>query len=84
MLRALVVARRADTFGRLVTTGIGVWLGVQSIENIGMNLGVLPVTGLPLPFLSYGGTSMVAVWIAVGIVGNVASETAGRRPLPRS
>ncbi|MDV3222770.1 FtsW/RodA/SpoVE family cell cycle protein [Intrasporangium sp.] len=83
VLRALVVARRADTFGRLVTTGIGVWLAVQAIENIGMNLGVLPVTGLPLPFLSYGGTSMVAVWVAVGIVGNVASETADRRALSR-
>lgn len=83
VLRALVVARRADTFGRLVTTGIGVWLGVQAIENIGMNLGLLPVTGLPLPFLSYGGSSMVAVWIAVGIVGAVASETAGRRAVRR-
>ncbi|GAA6526541.1 rod shape-determining protein RodA [Intrasporangium sp. DVR] len=79
VLRALVVARRADTFGRLVSTGIGVWLGAQAIENVGMNLGLLPVTGLPLPFLSYGGSSMIAAWLAVGIVGNV-SEAATAAP----
>ena len=78
VLRALVVARRADAFGRLVSTGVGVWLGVQAVENIGMNLGMLPVTGLPLPFLSYGGSSMIAVWLAVGIVGNVSAETSGQ------
>jgi rod shape determining protein RodA len=79
-LRSLVVAHRADTFGRLVSTGIAVWLGVQAIENVGMNLGLLPVTGLPLPFLSYGGSSMIAAWIAVGIVGNVSEvATQGRR-----
>ncbi|HKX66848.1 MAG TPA: FtsW/RodA/SpoVE family cell cycle protein [Intrasporangium sp.] len=79
VLRALVVARRADAFGRLLSTGIGVWLGVQAIENVGMNLGLLPVTGLPLPFLSYGGTSMIAAWVAIGLVGNVAAESANRR-----
>ena len=83
VLRALVVARRADAFGRLVSTGIGVWLGVQAIENIGMNLGLLPVTGLPLPFLSYGGTSMIAAWVAIGLVGNVAAESANQRLTPR-
>jgi rod shape determining protein RodA len=82
VLRALVVARRADAFGRLVSTGIGVWLGVQAIENVGMNLGLLPVTGLPLPFLSYGGSSMIAAWLAVGLVGNVAADSANQR-LPR-
>lgn len=79
VLRALVVARHADAFGRLVSTGIAVWLGVQAIENVGMNLGLLPVTGLPLPFLSYGGSSMIAAWLAVGLVGNVAAESANRR-----
>jgi rod shape determining protein RodA len=83
VLRALVVARHADAFGRLVSTGIAVWLGVQAIENVGMNLGLLPVTGLPLPFLSYGGTSMIAAWLAVGLVGNVAAESANRRPTRR-
>ena len=82
VVRAAVVARRADTFGRLVTLGIAVWLGVQAFENIGMNLGLTPVTGLPLPFVSYGGSSMIASWIAVGLVGLVGSSSvrAGVRP----
>jgi rod shape determining protein RodA len=75
VVRACVVARRADTFGRLVVLGIAVWFAVQSFENIGMSLGLTPVTGLPLPFVSYGGSSMIAGWVAVGIVGNVASTT---------
>ncbi|WP_323097039.1 rod shape-determining protein RodA [Intrasporangium sp. YIM S08009] len=78
VVRACLVARRADTFGRLVVLGIAVWFGVQSFENIGMSLGLTPVTGLPLPFVSYGGSSMIAGWVAVGIVGNVASTSARR------
>ena len=77
VVRAAVVARRADTFGRLVSLGIAVWLGVQAFENIGMNLGLTPVTGLPLPFVSYGGSSMIASWIAVGLVGTVGSSSPG-------
>ncbi len=76
--RAAVVARRADTFGRLVAIGVGVWLGVQAFENIGMNLGLVPVTGLPLPFVSYGGSSMIAAWLAVGLVGAVSSDSSTR------
>nr|WP_242653072.1 rod shape-determining protein RodA [Intrasporangium flavum] len=78
VVRCCLVARRADTFGRLVVLGIAVWFGVQAFENIGMNLGLTPVTGLPLPFVSYGGSSMIAGWVAVGIVGNVASASARR------
>ncbi len=77
VVRALVVARRADAFGRLLATAVAVWFGIQAFENIGMNLGLMPVTGLPLPFVSYGGSSMVAAWIALGLVGNVAAS--GRR-----
>ncbi len=73
VVRAMLVAGRVDAFGRLVVTGIAVWFGVQAFENIGMNLGITPVTGLPLPFVSYGGSSMVAAWIAVGLVGKVSS-----------
>ncbi|HET7397141.1 MAG TPA: rod shape-determining protein RodA [Intrasporangium sp.] len=73
VVRALLVARGADAFGRLVVVAVAVWFGVQAFENIGMNLGLMPVTGLPLPFVSYGGSSMVAAWIAVGLVGNVAA-----------
>jgi rod shape determining protein RodA len=75
VVRAAVVARRAEAFGRLVALGVAVWLGVQAFENIGMNLGLTPVTGLPLPFVSYGGSSMVAAWLAVGLVGNVSASS---------
>ena len=70
--RAIRIAVRAsDLFGRLVATGIAVWIGFQAFENIGMNLGIMPVTGVPLPFVSYGGTSMFASWIAIGLLLNV-------------
>ena len=69
VLRVLrVAARVADPFGRLVAVGVAAWLAVQVVQNVGMNLGLLPVTGLPLPFVSYGGSSMVVSWLAVGLV----------------
>lgn len=79
VVRAVLVARRADAFGRLLALGVAVWFGVQSFESIGMALGLTPVTGLPLPFVSYGGSSMIASWIALGLVGNVSAEAARRR-----
>lgn len=69
-------ATRADDFGRLVCVGVASWFGVQVVENVGMNLGLLPVTGLPLPFLSYGGSSMFACWLALALV---VSVSPGRR-----
>jgi rod shape determining protein RodA len=73
--RALVIAGRAtDLFGRLIATGIVCWFGFQAFENIGMNLGIMPITGVPLPFLSYGGTSMFACWIAIGLLINVSKD----------
>lgn len=70
--RGIRIAMQADDlFGRLVATGVVAWLSFQLFENIGMNLGIMPVTGVPLPFVSYGGTSMFATWIAVGLLMNV-------------
>ena len=70
--RAVRIAMRAsDLFGRLVATGVATWLAFQAFENIGMNLGIMPVTGVPLPFVSYGGTSMFASWLAIGLLINV-------------
>jgi rod shape determining protein RodA len=70
--RGLVVARRAEElFGRLVAVGVVCWFTFQVFENVGMNLGIMPVTGLPLPFVSYGGSSMFASWLAVGLLQNV-------------
>ncbi len=86
VLRVLVVAARAeDAFGRLVGVGVAVWLAVQVVQNVGMNLALLPVTGLPLPFVSYGGSSMLVSWLAVGLVDAVqgrdgrASRSGARR-----
>lgn len=73
--RALVIARDADRFGRLAATGVAAWFGFQTFQNIGMNLGIMPITGVPLPFISYGGTSMFAVWMAVGLLQNIRGRT---------
>ena len=79
VVRVLVVASRApDQFGRLVGVGVATWLAVQVVQNVGMNLGLLPVTGLPLPFISYGGSSMLVSWVAVGLV-DAAHTSAGER-----
>lgn len=75
VVRSVLVARRSDAFGRLLALGVAVWFGVQSFESIGMALGLVPVTGLPLPFVSYGGSSMIASWVALGLVGNVSAES---------
>lgn len=69
VVRALWVAvRTEDPFARLVAVGVAAWLMFQTFENVGMNLGLMPVTGLPLPFVSYGGSSMFACWLAIGLV----------------
>lgn len=81
IVRVIVVSARApDAFGRLVGAGVAVWLTFQVFENVGMNLGLTPVTGLPLPFVSYGGSSMFACWMAVGLVNNthLAATTPAR------
>lgn len=72
----LIAVRSGDAFGRFVAVGVATWFAVQIFENVGMNLGLMPVTGLPLPFVSYGGSSMFASWLAVGIVN--ASYAAAR------
>jgi rod shape determining protein RodA len=68
-LRIAVNAR--DAFGRLIATGVVCWFAFQAFENIGMTLGIMPVTGLPLPFVSYGGSSMFAGLLAVGLLQNI-------------
>jgi rod shape determining protein RodA len=66
--RGLRIAIAADRTGRLIAVGIVCWFAFQAFQNIGMNLGLTPVTGLPLPFVSYGGSSMFAQAIAVGLL----------------
>jgi len=70
--RAVLTAWKADDlYGRLVATGVAAWLAFQMFENIGMTLGIMPITGIPLPFVSAGGTSMMATWIALGLLQTV-------------
>ncbi len=65
--RALLIAARAgDLFGLLVAGGIAIWFAIQAFINIGMTVGMVPVTGLPLPFVSYGGSAMFADMLAIG------------------
>ena len=66
--RGLRIARQADRTGSLIAVGIVCWFAFQSFQNIGMNLGLMPVTGLPLPFVSYGGSSMFAQALALGVL----------------
>lgn len=63
-----LAANSRDAFGRMAAVGITAWLAFQSFENIGMNLGITPVTGVTLPFVSFGGSSIMATWIAVGVL----------------
>jgi rod shape determining protein RodA len=71
--RMLRVAERSrDTFGRLITAGVAAIILFQSIVNIGMNLGLMPVTGIPLPFVSYGGSSFLTLMLGLGLVESVA------------
>lgn len=70
--RALRIAARAeDLFGTLLATGIACWIAFQSFQSIGMTLGIMPITGLPLPLVSYGGSAVLATLVAVGILESV-------------
>jgi len=61
-----------EPIGRLIAAGIGVQFAAQSFQNIAMTMGITPITGLPLPFVSYGGSSLVTSFLAVGIVFSIA------------
>ena len=72
IVRALRIATRADDlFGLLVASGIAMWFAFQSFVNIGMTIGIMPITGLPLPFVSYGGSAVIADMIAIGLLQSV-------------
>jgi rod shape determining protein RodA len=69
ILRAANIA--GDSFGRLICVGVAIVIFGQSFVNIGVNLGLMPVTGTPLPFVSYGGSSLLTFLLAVGLVQSV-------------
>jgi rod shape determining protein RodA len=73
LLRALLVAYRArDRFGMFLGVGIATMFLFHVFINVGMNLGILPVTGIPLPFVSYGGTSLLVGMMAIGLLESIA------------
>ena len=70
-----IALRAPDRFGALVAAGITAWVAGQAFLNIGVVVGALPVTGVPLPFLSFGGSSLVFTMVATGILLNIAAQT---------
>ena len=83
ILGVRAAARAPDRFGMLLASGITAWIVVQAFVNIGAVAGVLPITGVPLPFVSFGGSSLVVLMFGAGILLNVAKQgrpvEAGRR-----
>lgn len=74
----LTAANCKDPFGRLLCVGFAGFVGAQAVVNIGMNVGLLPIIGVTLPFVSYGGSSTMTTMLMTGLIFNVAM----RRPLP--
>jgi cell division protein FtsW len=66
--------RTRTEFGRLVAFGITTWIGVQALINIGVTVGTLPTKGITLPFVSYGGSSLMMCLLSVGVLVSVARD----------
>ena len=75
ILRAGQLSR--DSFGQLMCTGIFMFLAFSTFQNAGMNMGIMPITGIPLPFISYGGTAVIAFFMGVGIALSVYARRTG-------
>jgi cell division protein FtsW len=74
-----IAFRAADDFGRMIAAGITGWFSVQALINIGGVLGVVPITGIVLPFVSYGSTALIACLAAVGVLANIAKHGVPQR-----
>jgi len=75
-IRGIKIAKNApDMFGRLIATGITMWIAIQAFINISANIALVPLTGIPLPFISYGGTSLVFLMAAIGILLNISKQS---------
>lgn len=70
-----VASDSADYFGSLIATGVAVMLLFQTFVNIGMNIGLLPITGITLPLISYGGSSLIATMVSLGLVASVSRHS---------
>jgi rod shape determining protein RodA len=71
-----IAERTSDHYGKLLALGITLMLAMQTCVNISMNMGLAPVVGLPLPLMSYGGSSVIVTFIALGILANVSKTRA--------
>lgn len=75
VLRGLYIARNCEnSFGALLAIGISAMIGFQSVVNLGAISGLLPITGVPLPFISYGGSSLLVMMMSMGILNNIAMD----------
>ncbi len=75
-LRILRIAREApDPFGRFLGVGIGAWVAIQTVFNVGSMIGLLPITGVTLPFVSYGSSALIALAIGMGIVASISRQS---------
>ena len=72
---AIIAMRAKDVFGTLLAVGITSSLGIQAFINIGVSLGLIPTTGVTLPFLSYGGTSMIVSMGMIGVLLNILNQS---------
>jgi cell division protein FtsW len=79
-----VAARARDTYGFLLAVGVTVWIAYQALINLAVITSVIPFTGMPLPFLSYGGSSMLITLVGIGILLNISRDGAAGPPSRRS
>lgn len=70
----LIGIRSTDSMARMICTGVATWIGLQTFVNIGGLSGLIPLTGVPIPFISYGGTSILLLSIALGVVANISKD----------
>ncbi|MDR1741256.1 MAG: rod shape-determining protein RodA [Synergistaceae bacterium] len=75
---AAIGLRSRDIRAKILTAGVTAWIWFQAFEGIGMSMGLMPVTGVPLPFLSYGGSSIISITIALALVGGVRADSANK------
>lgn len=80
IIRCFYISQNAaDSFGSLIAYGFGILIFFQTVVNIGVNLNVIPVTGLTLPFVSYGGSSLLTLMLGIGMVESVAMRSPKRK-----
>jgi cell division protein FtsW len=77
---AVIAMRSSDMFGYLLAAGISCWLALEVVINVTVMVGLIPVAGNALPFISYGGSSLVVVMAAVGILLNISRSNISERP----